>query len=92
MKVFEVARYGFSGSIPPNFGHNLLYKWVIASFRCYYNSDVIATLIITNFHLYLIKRDLIQLLWQFFQISVYVNVVYAETWEVLTPKNPIEAP
>ena len=27
----------------------------MASFRCYDNSDVIATLIITNFHLYLIQ-------------------------------------
>ena len=51
----------------------------MASFRCYDNSDVIATLIITNFHLYLI-----QLWWQFFQIFVYGDVVYAQTWEVLT--------
>ena len=49
--------------------------------------DVIATLIITNFHLYLI-----QLWWQFFQIFVYGDVVYAQTWEVLTPKNCIESP
>ena len=26
-------------------------KWVIESFRCYDNSDVIATLVMTNFHL-----------------------------------------
>ena len=59
----------------------------MASFRCYDNSDVIATLIITNFHLYLI-----QLWWQFFQIFVYGDVVYAQTWEVLTLKNCIEPP
>ena len=35
-------------------------KKVIASFRCYDNSHVVATLIITNFHLYLT-----QLWWQF---------------------------
>ena len=38
----------------------------MTSFRCCDNSDVIATLIITNVHLYLI-----QLWWQFFQIFVY---------------------
>ena len=59
----------------------------MASFRCYDNSDVIATLIITNFHLYLIQ------LWcQFFQIFAYGDVVYAQTWEVLTLKNYIEPP
>ena len=59
----------------------------MASFRCYDNSDVIATLIITNFHLYLIQ------LWcQFFQIFVNGDVVYAQTWEVLTLKNCIEPP
>ena len=56
-------------------------KEVIASFRCYDNYDVVATLIITNFHLYRI-----QLWWQFFQIFVYGDVVYAQTWEVLTLK------
>ena len=45
----------------------------MASFRCYDNSDVIATLIMTNFHLYLI-----QLWWQFFQMFVYGDVVYAQ--------------
>ena len=59
-------------------------KKVRASFHCYDNSDVIANLIMTNFHLYLI-----QLRWQFFQIFVYGNVVYARTWEVLTLKNCI---
>ena len=51
----------------------------MASFRCYENSDVIATLITANLYLYLIQ------LWrQFFQISVYGDVVYAQIWEVLT--------
>ena len=44
-------------------------KKVIASFRCYDNSDVVATPIMTNFHLYLI-----QVLWQFFQDFVYGDV------------------
>ena len=53
----------------------------MASFRCYDNSDVIATLITANLYLYLIQ------LWrQFFQISVYGDVVYAQIWEVLTLK------
>ena len=42
----------------------------MASFRCYDNSDVIAFLIMTNFHLSLIK-----LWWQFFQMFVYGDVV-----------------
>ena len=59
----------------------------MASFRRYDNSDAIATLIITNFHLYLIQ------LWQqYFQILVYGEVVYAQTWEVLTLKNCIKPP
>ena len=62
-------------------------KQVMVSCRCYDNSDVIETLIITNFHLYLI-----QLWWQFFQISVYGDAVYAQTWEVFTLKNCIETP
>ena len=57
----------------------------MASFRCYNNSDVIATLITTNFHLYLIH-----LWWQLFQMFVYGDVVYAQTWQVLTLKNCIE--
>ena len=53
----------------------------MASFRCYDNSDVIATLITANLYLYLLQ------LWrQFFQISVYGDVVYAQIWEVLTLK------
>ena len=40
--------------------------------RCYDNSDVVTTLIITNFHLYLI-----QLWWQFFQIFAYGDIVNA---------------
>ena len=57
------------------------------SFRCCDNSDVIATLIIKNFHFYLI-----QLWWQFFQLFVYGDVIYFQTWEVLTLKNCIEPP
>ena len=57
----------------------------MASFRCYDNSDVIATLITTKFHLYLIE-----LWWQFFQMFVYGDIVYAQTWQVLTLKNCIE--
>ena len=57
----------------------------MASSRYYGNSDIIATLITTNFHLYSI-----QLWWQFFQIFVYGDVVYAQTWQVLTLKNCIE--
>ena len=57
----------------------------MASFRCYNNSDVIATPITTNFHLYLIH-----LWWQLFQMFVYGDVVYAQTWEVLTVKNCME--
>ena len=49
----------------------------MASFRCYDNSDVIATLIITNFDLHLT-----QVWWQFFQIVVYGDVGFAQTWEV----------
>ena len=63
--------------LPPN--HYLL---------IYGNSDVIATLVITYFHLFLIKRDLRQR----FQISVYDDVLYAQTWEVLTPKKATEPP
>ena len=59
----------------------------MTSFCCYENSDVIATLIVTNFHLYLI-----QLWWQFFQIFVHGNIVYAQTWEVLTLTNCNEPP
>ena len=46
----------------------------MASFRCYDNSDVIATLMITNFHPYLM-----QLRWQLFKIFVYGDVVYAQS-------------
>ena len=53
----------------------------MSSFRCYDNSDVIATLIIINFRLYLI-----QLWWQFFQMFVHGDVVYAQTWQLLTLK------
>ena len=60
---------------------------VKASFRCDENSDVIATLITTIFHLYLT-----QLWWQLFQFFVYGDVVYAQTWEILTLKNCIKPP
>ena len=56
----------------------------MVSFRCDDNSDVIATLMITNFHQYLM-----QLRWQLFKIFVYGDVVYAQSWEVLTLKNCI---
>ena len=46
-------------------------KYVMAWFRCYDNSDVIATLIMTNFHL---------LGWQFFLMFVCEDVVYAQIW------------
>ena len=53
----------------------------------YYRIQALILLIITNFHLYLIQ------LWcQFFQIFAYGDVVYAQTWEVLTLKNYIEPP
>ena len=56
----------------------------MVSFRCYDYSNVIATwLIITNFHL-----CLIQFRRQFVQIFVNCNVANAQTWEVLTLKNP----
>ena len=57
----------------------------MASFRCYNNSDVIPNLITTNFHLYLIH-----LWWQLFQMFVCGDVVYAQTWQVLTLKNCME--
>ena len=56
-----------------------------ASFRCYDIFDIIVTLVITNFYLYLI-----QLWWKFFQMFVYGDMGYAQTWEVLTLKNCIE--
>ena len=59
----------------------------MTSFHCYDNSDVIATLVITNFHLYLM-----QLWWQFFQVFVYGDVPRAQTLEVLTLKNSIAPP
>ena len=49
--------------------------------------SLIVTLIMTNFHFHLI-----QLWWQFFQMFVYGDVVYAQTWEVLTLKNCIAPP
>ena len=64
---------------------DIMLNLLMASFRCYNNSDVIATLITTNFHLYLIH-----LWWQLFQMFVYGDVVYAQTWQVLTLKNCME--
>ena len=43
-------------------------------------SDAIGTLIVTNFHLYLI-----QLWWSFFHIFVNGNVVNAQTWQMSPP-------
>ena len=48
-------------------------------------SDAIGTLIVTNFHLYLI-----QLWWSFFHIFVNGNVVNAQTWQMFPP--PPEKP
>ena len=71
--------------VPRNTAANKIGKSV--SFRCYDNSDVIVTVIITNFHLYLIQR------WrQSFQIFVNSDVVYAQTRDVLTLKNSMESP
>ena len=64
---------------------DIMLNLLMASFRCCNNSDVIATLITTNFHLYLIHRW-----WQLFQMFVYGDVVYAQTWQVLTLKNCME--
>ena len=59
----------------------------VASFRCYDNYDVIATLIITNFHL-----SLMQLWWKIFNIIVDGDVVQTQNLEVSTLKNSIEPP
>ena len=59
----------------------------MASFRCHDNYDVIATWIITKFHLYP-NTTVVSI----FQIFVYGDVVYAQTWEVFTLKNFIEPP
>ena len=53
----------------------------MGSFHCYDNSDVIASLIMAIFHLYLV-----QLWWQFF----YGDVVYAQNWQILTLKYCID--
>ena len=55
----------------------------MASFRCYGNSDVIVTLIITNFHLYL--------WWKFLQIA---NAWRRSLWSNLggiDPEKPYRA-
>ena len=59
-------------------------KWVMTSFRCYDNSDVIVTLIIAHFYLYLIRPR-----WLFFQIFANDDKLNAQTWEMLTLKTPI---
>ena len=64
----------------------------MASFRCYDNSDVIAFLIMTNFHLYLIK-----LWWQFFQTFVYGDVVMLRIgrywpWKTVTVSSHLHMP
>ena len=58
---------------------------VMTSLRCYDNSDVKITLVITNFHLYLI-----QLWWSFFDGIVNDSLVSSQTWAVLPLKNPVE--
>ena len=60
-------------------------KQVMTSFRCYDNSDVIVTSIITNFLFYVTH-----LWWFFLQVSVKGNVVNAQTWVILPMKNRIE--
>ena len=57
-------------------------KWAIASFRCYDNPDVMATLIMTNFHRLSNKTV----------VAIFTNVClwrrsYAQNWEALTLKN-----
>ena len=53
----------------------------MTSLRCYDNCDVIITLVITNFDLYLIQ------LWQLFVGSIVNDdVVYSQTWAVLPLK------
>ena len=59
----------------------------MASFRCYDNSDDIATLIMTNFHLYPSNTTVVTI---FPNVCLRGNVVYAQTWQVLTLKNCIE--
>ena len=53
----------------------------MASFRCYDKSHVIAFLIMTNFHLYLIKLVAI------FPIVCLWRRSYVQNWELLTLKN-----
>ena len=71
----------FGKNMPPG----VEVKQVMASFRCYDNSDVIVTSIITNFLLYVTH-----LCWLFLQVSVKGNVVNAQTWVILPMKNRIE--
>ena len=48
-------------------------KLVIGSFRCYDSSNVIATLMVTNFHFNTTDVAI-------FQMFVYGDIVYAQTW------------
>ena len=59
----------------------------MTSIHCGDNSDVIITLIIENFYLYLIQPW-----WSFFQIFANDDLLNAQTWEVLTLKTFIEPP
>ena len=62
-------------------------KEVIASFRSYDNYDVVATLIITNFHLYRI-----QLWWQFFPNLCLWRRSLCSNLGGIDPENCIEPP
>ena len=64
----------------------------MASFRCYDNSGVIKTLLVTNFHLHLIK-----LWWQFFQMFVCGDVVILKIgifwpWKHVTVSSHLHMP
>ena len=64
-----------------------LKKSVMASLRCYGDSDCNKTQIIRNFHLYIIQ------LWlSFSHIFTHGDVVNAQTLEVSPQKNPVEPP
>ena len=52
----------------------------MASFRCYDNADVIATLMMTNFHLYLMSNTTVGA--NFPNVCLWQRIVYAQTWEV----------
>ena len=54
----------------------------MSSFRCYDNSDDIATLIMTNFHFYPSNTTVVTI---FPNVSLRGNVVYAQTWQLIEP-------